>query len=310
MLVAPESRLVVGVPVAGLSIGPAHARVAAAQVRGGVREAICFVRGDILGNRMKAKDLMTKDVQTIDKDERLETVLEIMRKRHFSKLVVTEKGKVVGVVTDGDIADELGAIKNRGVPASHLHVTSAMRRRFAFVSPDAEMVQVLKLLVEDDAGIVPVMHDDVCVGVVTASDLLPHVRATTPLSEVMTPHVHAVAPTDRVIHARRMMVDNHVERLPVLDAGRVVGIVGEGDIAWGFARFKDSVADNHQRAALQRFLVEDVMQRQVVTGTPEMTAADAVKLMRSRDVGSLPVVRGDRIVGIVTRSDLLRLVKG
>ena len=79
---------------------------------------------------MKAKDLMTKDVLTVDKDERLETVLDLMRKHRVSKLVVVEKGAVVGVVTDGDVADELGAIKNRGVPASHLHASSAMRRRF------------------------------------------------------------------------------------------------------------------------------------------------------------------------------------
>jgi CBS domain-containing protein len=259
---------------------------------------------------MKAKDLMTKDVQAIDKDERLETVLDHMRKGRVSKLVVTEKGRVVGIVTDGDIADELGALKNRGVPASHLHATSAMRRKFPTASPDADLPTLINLLVEQDAGIVPILHDNVCLGVVTASDILPHVKATVPVSDIMSTHVHAVASTDRVIHARRMMVDHHVERLPVLDAGRVVGIVGEGDIAWGLARFKDSVADNHQSAAIQRFLVEDVMQRQVVTTTPETTAVDAMKLMRSRDVGCLPVVRGERIAGIVTRSDLLRLVKG
>lgn len=259
---------------------------------------------------MKAKDLMTKDVQTIDKDERLETVLDTMRKHRVSKLVVTEKGRVVGIVTDGDIADELGALKNRGVPASHLHTTSAMRRRFATASPDTDVATLIQILVEQDAGILPVMHDNVCVGVITASDLLPQVRATTTLGDIMTAQVHAVSPTDRVIHARRQMVDHHVERLPVLEGGRVVGIVGEGDIAWGLARFKDTVADNHQSAALQRFLVEDVMQRQVVTGTPDMSAVDAVKLMRSRDVGCLPIVRNERLAGIVSRSDLLRLVKG
>lgn len=257
---------------------------------------------------MKAKDLMTKDVLTVDKDERLETVLDLMRKHRVSKLVVVEKGAVVGVVTDGDVADELGAIKNRGVPASHLHASSAMRRRFPTVPPEAEAKLVLQHLLEDDAGLVPVLHDRTCVGVVTGSDLLPLVKSAKPLADVMTTNVLAVASSDRVVHARRLMVDHHVERLPVLDGGRVVGVVGEIDIAAGLARFKDSVRDNHQPAALQRFLVEDVMQRGVVTATPETTALDAARLMRERDVGSLPVVRGDRIAGIVTRSDLIRLV--
>lgn len=258
---------------------------------------------------MKAKDLMTKDVLTVDKDERLETVLTLMKKHHVSKIVATEKGEAVGVVTDGDIADELGALKTKGVPASQLHVSSAMRRKYASVTADTELPQILETMLNDDAGLLPVLHGTHCVGVVTASDLLPLVKSDRPVQEFMTTQVHAVAPTDRVIHARRLMVDNHIERLPVLDGGRIVGIVGEIDLAAGLAKFKDTVADNHQSAALQRFLVEDVMRRQVVTAPPETTASDAAIMMKQQDVGSLPIVRNDRIVGIVTRSDLLKQIK-
>ena len=259
---------------------------------------------------MKAKELMSREVVAVDKDERLETVLTLMQKHRVSKLVVQEKGRIVGIVTDGDIADELGAIKNKGVPASHLHASSAMRRSFERVTPEADISVVLKALMDDDVGLVPVCHEDNCVGVVTGSDLLKLVKAPRPVSEVMTSKgLHVVQPSDRVIHARRMMMDHHVERLPVLQDGKLVGIVGEGDIASGLAKFKATVADAHQPAAIQRFLVEDVMQRNVVTATPETTAADAVRIMKTQDVGSLPVVRGDRIVGIVTRTDLLSLVK-
>lgn len=257
---------------------------------------------------MRAKDLMTRDVVTVDKDERLETVLQTMQKQRMSKLVVLEKGRIAGVVTDGDIADELGAIKNRGVSTSHLHASSAMRRVYPAVEPDTPLARVLEELLHDGAGLLPVAHDGSVVGVVTASDLLKLVESVKPVSDVMTSQLVVVQPTDRVIHARRLMMDHHVERLPVLDHGKLVGIVGEGDIASGLARFKSTVRDNHQPAALQRFLVEDVMQRTVITTTPETTAKAAAAQMRSEDVGSLPVVRGDRVVGIVTRTDLLKLI--
>lgn len=256
---------------------------------------------------MKAKELMTKDVLSVDKDERLQAVIDIMVKHRVSKLVVLDKKQVVGVITDGDIADELGAIKNRGVPASHLHASSAMRRKFPAITTDTPLHQVLDAL-QDDAGILPVVESGHPVGVVTASDVLSLVTSTKPLADVMTNHLHVVAPTDRVIHARRVMLDSGIERLPVLDGGKLVGILGEIDLAVGLARLKGTVADNHQPAALQRFLVQDVMQQTVVTATPDTTAKDAVALMRRHDVGSLPVVRGDRIVGIVTRTDLLKLV--
>lgn len=258
---------------------------------------------------MKAKELMSREVVAVDKDDRLETVLTLMQKHRVSKLVVQDKGKIVGIVTDGDVADELGAIKNKGVPPSHLHASSAMRRSFERVTPEADLPQVLKALMADDVGLLPVCHDSSCVGVVTGSDLLKLVRSAQPVSEVMTSKdLHVVHPTDRVIHARRLMLDAGVERLPVLDHGKLVGIVGEGDIAQGLARFKTTVRDNHQPAALQRFLVEDVMQRTVVTTAPDAPANEAARLMLKEDVGSLPVLRGDRLVGMLTRTDLLKLV--
>ena len=259
------------------------------------------------GPRMKAKDLMTKEVLAVDKDARLQTVLDTMVKERVSKIVVQERGEIVGIVTDGDIADELGAIKNRGVPASHLHASSAMRRKYPMVPPEADLRAVLEAI-QDECGMVAVVHEKHCVGVITGSDIITLVTSTQPLADVMTNHLTVVSPSDRVIHARRLMLDHHVERLPVLDQGKLVGIVNELDIALGLARIKSTVADNHQPAALQRFLVQDIMQQTVITATPETTAREAVALMRKNDVGSLPVVRGDRIVGIVTRSDLIALV--
>jgi CBS domain-containing protein len=254
---------------------------------------------------MKAKDVMSRHVVTIDKDDRLEAAMERMRKERMSKLVVLEKGRLAGILSMGDIADELGAIKNRGVPTSHLHASSAMRRRVPTCTPETPLAEVVRTMQEEDLPLLPVVHDATCVGVVTASDLLRRVDGASQLATVMTETVHVVAPTDRVIHARRLMVDHHVERVPVLDGGKLVGILGETDVAWGLANFKDTVKDKHQSASLQRFLVEDIFQRRVVTARPEETLADGAKRMVGEDVGCLPVLRGDRLVGIVSRSDLV-----
>ncbi|MFA5860230.1 MAG: CBS domain-containing protein [Candidatus Thermoplasmatota archaeon] len=257
---------------------------------------------------VKVKDIMSREVVSVDKDARLDSVLETMRKHGMSKLVVTDRGVLAGIVTDGDIADEMGAVKNRGVPASHLHASSAMIRSFTTTTPEEDVHVVLADLLQQGIGIMPVMHEKACVGVVTASDLLRLVDGAKSLEALMTPHVHAVQPSDRVIHARRLMVDHHIERLPVMDDGKLVGIVGESDIANGLAKFKDTVSDHHQPAALQRFLVEDIYQRNVITAPAHSTAHEAAQRMMEHDVGCLPVMRGDRLVGIVTRSDLLKLV--
>ncbi len=254
-------------------------------------------------------DIMTRDVLTVDKDERLEHVLDLMSKHRVSKIPVVEKGKLVGVVTDGDIADELGAIKNRGVPASSLHVSSAMRRHYETLAADLTLAKAIAVAKRDDVGLLPILHDGVILGILTKADFLKLVDLDSPVADFMITQLHSVAASDRVIHARRIMLDHGVERLPVLDGGRLVGICAETDIAFGLSKFTDTVAANHQANQLKQFRVEEIMKRSVVTIVPETTARDAAKLMIERDVGSLPVLNGGgKIAGMITRTDLIRLL--
>lgn len=257
----------------------------------------------------KVKDIMSRDVVAVDKDERLERVLDLMRKHRVSKIPVTEAGKLVGVVTDGEIAEELGGIRSKGKPASALHASAVTVRDVKTVTPESEWEDALDLLQDNPVGMLPVTHDGTLLGVVTKADFLPFVESARPVADVMVRSLHAVAPTDRVIHARRVMVDAGVERLPVLEAGQLVGVLTETDLAFGFARFKAEYSDNHQKHQLKEFLVQDIMVRKVVSVAPETSVSAAAKRMRDEHVGCLPVVNGTgRIQGMVTRSDLIATV--
>ncbi len=259
---------------------------------------------------MKIKDVMTRNPITVDKDERLETVLDVMRKHRISKLPVVEQGRIVGIISDGEIADELGAIKNKGIATSALHASSAMRRQFPTTHADADVEDAIEVFQKTDVGMIPVVHDHTAIGVVTLADFLPLVKDARPIHEFMVTRLHAVEPTDRVIHARRVMLDHGVERLPVLTGGKLVGIVGESDIAFGLARFRKQFSDNHQAEQLKRFLVEEIMIRNVVTGAPDTAAAEAARVMREMDIGALPVLGGnEKIAGMITRSDLVKLIR-
>lgn len=257
---------------------------------------------------MKAKDVMTRAVIHVDKDDRLPTVLEMMKKGAPSKFPVMEDGKLAGILIDGDIADELGATKNRGVATAQLRVTTAMRRHTETAAPDTPLAELLFRMLDKDTGMMPVVENGKILGVVTASDLVKRVTSERPVSEFMTTRLFTVTPTDRVIHARRLMLDHHVERLPVTDGGKLVGIVGERDVAMGLWDFRERVPLNHQGAQLKEFLVQHVMRTQVVTIDAMTTAAEAAQRMVKEDVGSLPVTQGDRVTGIITRTDLLRLL--
>ena len=111
------------------------------------------------------------------------------------------------------------------------------------------------------------------------------------MKDIMSPKVESVRPEETLERARTLMKLHGIHHLVVIDHRKVVGVLA------------DSAAE--LRAAEGVANVEDAMHRHVVTGTPEMTVRQAASLMRSRAEGALPIMAGQKLVGIVTVSDLL-----
>lgn len=261
---------------------------------------------------MKARDIMTPKPVVVHKQDRLENVLDLMRRHNISKMPVVDDGHVVGVVSDGDVLEQLGAFKNREFSPSNLHVSTAMERSFQVVNPDQDVKFVVELCKREGVGLLPVVdpvNGNKLVGVITKADLLPLVHSPSPLRDVMKRTLHSVEPTDRLVHARRLMMDHGIERLPVIEGGHLVGILSEMDIALALDEFKKKFSPEHQKHRIKELMVEDVMRSTVITAPPELPARDAAQRMRKEDIGGLPVVtEQDRIAGMVTRTDLIRLI--
>jgi CBS domain-containing protein len=138
-----------------------------------------------------------------------------------------------------------------------------------------------------------------------------------PVSEVMTRSVVTVRPETAVHEAARLMVTHGVSGLPVVDErGAVVGIVSEGDLIvrqrsperrpWWRAFFDEgeALAARYRKAVGDR--VADVMTRVVACVGPDASIATAAAILEDRRIRRLPVVEGGRLVGIVSRGDLIR----
>ena len=139
------------------------------------------------------------------------------------------------------------------------------------------------------------------------------------VADVMTREVVTVGPEASFRDVVRLIEDRHVDALPVLDsAGKVVGIIDESDLL-----LKEEFADGprgqsgslwqrrRDRARASATTVQEAMSRHVVTVDAGATLAAAARLMHRNHVSGLPVVGADqRLEGIVTRSDLLRVFLG
>lgn len=139
--------------------------------------------------------------------------------------------------------------------------------------------------------------------------------------DVMTREVAIVAPDTPVNVVARLMAGRGVSGVPVVENGSLVGIVSELDLIVRNTRLEPPAffalldgripleTPGHYRKRLQHMLgtqVRDVMTRDVVTVGPDEELETLAELMVKRRVNPVPVVEGGRLVGIVSRSDIIK----
>jgi len=140
--------------------------------------------------------------------------------------------------------------------------------------------------------------------------------------DIMTPDPVTVHGDLSVTDAARLMVDRRVGALPVMDGTRLVGIVTEGDLIMQDVKMEfptylhllDGLimyppATQRFEAELKKAVgatVEDVMTADPITVQADTTVSDLATLMVNRDVSRLPVLDGETLVGIISKSDIVR----
>lgn len=137
------------------------------------------------------------------------------------------------------------------------------------------------------------------------------------VSDVMTADVITVGPDISVHKAAALMSDHGVSGLPVVDAaGRVIGIISQGDLIlrqaaprprrwWQrFLADPEALAREYQRAA--GITVGEVMTRAVVSVSPALDLGTAARILYDRGLRRLPVISDGRLVGILSRGDLVK----
>jgi len=115
-----------------------------------------------------------------------------------------------------------------------------------------------------------------------------------------------LSPQDTLRKARQLVRELGLRRFPVVEDGRLVGIVTDRDIRQ--ADMSSAVVQERRYVEyiLDRIQVRGIMTPDPITVTPETTLKEAAALILQHKIGGLPVVEGDRLVGIITETDLIR----
>jgi len=267
---------------------------------------------------MHIKDIMSSQVVVVDKDQNLNDALKLMKKHKISRLPVINtnnenKRELVGIITEKDIALRLGSSRYGNMAPSHFHVSTVMSPDPITLKSTENLGKAAKIMIENKIGGIPIVEDGKIVGIVTKTDFIKTCQGIpynkTYIKDRMQTDVMTVSPGDRLVHARRILIDEDIGRLPVMSGSEIEGILTAKDIANSMISFRKIVPDKYQAARIRNLLVEDIMTQNVRTINEGNTVADASIAMVDEDFSGIPVVNDTgEITGMITKTDIMNFI--
>src|SRR5690606_33666861 len=124
------------------------------------------------------------------------------------------------------------------------------------------------------------------------------------VDDVYTRNPVTVGPETSAPDARKLMEEHDIRRLPVVQDGKLVGIVTLTDLLRAAPSPATSLSIWELNYLLDKIKVAELMTRDVVTATPDTDLQAVAKIMAERKIGGIPVVEGDKVIGIITDSDV------
>jgi acetoin utilization protein AcuB len=256
---------------------------------------------------VNVSDLMVREPLAVAPDLPLASAIGTMVERRLRHLPVVEKGRLVGVVSERDLLEATGWNPDhyRDADGAPRVVRDSMSVAPETVTGDDELRAAVVRLLDRRIGCLPVVgSDDRLVGLLTVADLLRLVGAAGAAGEidaaVSSRMSHVPLALDVAADVESALETCHareIRHLPVTADGWFVGLVSDRDLRLAVGR-------GERRRRLQ-----DVMSTDLATVEPEALVSDAVALMLSRRIDGVPVTRAGKLLGLLTTTDVLRLLR-
>jgi len=128
------------------------------------------------------------------------------------------------------------------------------------------------------------------------------------IRDVMTKNPITVDSETLVLDAQKIMKENNIRRLVIVDKGKLVGIVTQHDLLEASPSPATSLSVHELNYLLSKLKVKDIMRKNPVTLTPDTPFEEALKIGQEKKIGSFPVVDKGKLVGIATESDIVRFL--
>lgn len=127
------------------------------------------------------------------------------------------------------------------------------------------------------------------------------------VKEVMRTNVVFISSETKITEAKNIMMENKFSKLPVVDYGKLVGIVTKNDLLKAEPSLATTLDMFEIGYLLSKLTVKKVMMTNVITVSPDEVVEEAARIMVDNEISCLPVVKDDALIAIITESDLFNL---
>jgi PAS domain S-box-containing protein len=249
---------------------------------------------------LKVKDIMNDQVVTIGPMAPLAEAAMAMACRRVSCLVVTEAGAVKGILTDKDIVRQ---IHNAQGTLYQRMVFEAMTSPVGCIDPDQTIVEASRIMEARGFRRLPVVDQGQLKGIITQTDLtraLISSHALTDVGEIMSKDVATVPKGATVAEAAAVMAARRISSVVVVDTDGPLGVLTEKDLV------RKVTALERDPLAVQ---VTEVMSSPLISVVPVYSVFCAGRMMDQMHLHRLVVIEDQRLVGILTQTDIFRAVQ-
>lgn len=272
---------------------------------------------------MQIGEIARGRVITINATEPVARALYLMQEESVRHLPVMKGRSPVGIVTDHNVLHQIGWHRDQAKLASMLstRVEKIMRSPIVTMSPSEAIKTIAEKMLSRGIGAVPLMEHERLVGIATKTDILKCFLTENPVVDTqvreqavkncMTRDVVHVGPDDATLEAVHLMQSKQIQHLPVLESEQLVGMLSDRDIMRGTPResFPDTRLGAHASLAFALH-VRGIMTPECVRIQPDTPLAQVAEILVEKKIGALPVVASDQLLGIVTETDLLKVLVG
>lgn len=277
---------------------------------------------------MKVKDVMNDEVILIHENEQVNHARNLMLKHGLSRIIVVDREEnPVGMVTEKDLIRKLRgngpAWKSR--PIDSIAIRRVMSNGLITIDAGSDLKDAVELMIKNKISSVPVVDEEGLAGIITKTDLMKFYASKFQnrwkVSNLMTKDVVTVNENHTITHVINVMEEHNIDGVVVMFDNEIAGVITPANISFAqvddpetgvsiervyFVRQGVEGEDKRKARDISMLTAEDIMNEDFVKISPNEDATEAAKLMNDSEISHIPVVENENLVGIITRTDIIK----